>query len=63
MEKDQVLKKAGFEILKKEKVTYPWELCKKYNYDYFPGEKEIWDWFVVAKKTEDDSKRKHSIKR
>jgi ubiquinone/menaquinone biosynthesis C-methylase UbiE len=51
-----LLKKAGFELKQKEKVTYPWELCKKYNYDYFPEKKEIWDWFVVAKKPEDDSK-------
>ena len=45
-----LLKDAGFELLQKEKVTYPWELCKKYNYDYFPGKEEIWDWFVVAEK-------------
>jgi SAM-dependent methyltransferase len=47
---EHLLKKAGFELKQMEKVTYPWELCKKYNYDYFPEKKEIWDWFVVAKK-------------
>jgi ubiquinone/menaquinone biosynthesis C-methylase UbiE len=45
-----LLEKTGFKILYKDKVTYPWKLCKKYNYDYFPGNDEIWDWFVVAKK-------------
>jgi len=46
-----LLGKAGFEkILDKAKVKYPWKLCKKYNYGYFPEKDEIWDWFVVAKK-------------
>lgn len=45
-----LLEKTGFKILYKDKVTYPWKLCEKYNYGYFPEKDEIWDWFVVAKK-------------
>jgi len=50
-----LLGKAGFKkILYKAKVKYPWKLCEKYNYGYFPisdeENEEIWDWFVVAKK-------------
>lgn len=43
---------AGFKkILYKDKVKYSWKLCEKYNYGHFPeSDKEIWDWFVVAKK-------------
>ena len=45
-----LLRKAGFILTHMEKVTYhPYELCKEYDYDYFP-EEEIWDWFVVAEK-------------
>ena len=52
-----LLKKAGFEILKKEEVTYPWGLCNEYNYGNFhEEEKEIWDWFVVAKKNRKNSR-------
>ena len=42
-------KKAGFSILEYQKVIYPWELCREYGYGYFPGEPQIWDWFVVAR--------------
>lgn len=50
---EPLLRKAGFDLRQKEKVTYPWELCKIYNYGYFPEEeKNIWDWFVVAEKPE-----------
>jgi len=44
--------KAGFELKKTEKVTYSWKLCKEYNYECFLGKKDIWYWFVVAKKPE-----------
>ena len=32
-----------------QKVYYPWELCRKFGYGYYPqsGE-EIWDWFIIA---------------
>ena len=46
------LKQAGFEIDRTEKIYYPWELVRKYDYGYFPdAEEEIWDWFVVARRT------------
>lgn len=48
---EPLLRKAGFDLTRIKKVTYPWELCKRYNYGYFPEEeKNIWDWFVVAEK-------------
>ena len=47
---DHMFKKVGLKIDKKKKLNYPWNLTKKKNYGYFPGEDEIWDWFVVAKK-------------
>lgn len=39
---------AGLRILKMEKVRYPWDLCRKFDYGYFPGKEEIWDWYVEA---------------
>lgn len=47
-----LLEDAGFKkILRRAKVKYPWKLCEKYNYGYFPESgKEIVDYFVVAKK-------------
>lgn len=42
---------AGLEITHFEKVYYPWEMTKKFDYGYFPNaEEEIWDWYVRAKK-------------
>lgn len=52
--KDEIIdliKKAGFRILRVEKVLYSWELCNKFGYGYFPDEDNIWDWFIVAEKT------------
>ena len=31
-----------------EKVLYPWEITRRYQYGYFPGKPKIWDWFIVA---------------
>ncbi|MFZ3077498.1 MAG: methyltransferase domain-containing protein [Candidatus Aenigmatarchaeota archaeon] len=45
-----MLKKAGFRALSIGKLRYGWEHCRKYNYDYFPGADEIYDWLVIAKK-------------
>lgn len=34
-----------------QKIYYPWELTKHFDYGYFPGAKEeIWDWYVVARR-------------
>lgn len=45
-----LFKKTGLKIKTIEKLCYSWEHCRKHNYDYFPGEAELYDWLVVAKK-------------
>jgi SAM-dependent methyltransferase len=36
-----------------EKLYYPWELTKRFDYGFFPqADEEIWDWFVVAEPAE-----------
>jgi len=47
----QEFKAAGLEIIgKPEKIHYPWELTKRFDYGHFPdAPEEIWDWFVVAR--------------
>lgn len=42
-ELDLMLKKTGFKNKRIEKLCYSWEHCKENNYDYFPGEAEIYD--------------------
>lgn len=43
---------AGFSSqMHLEKVYYPWELTKKFDYGYFPGAaEEIWDWLVITRR-------------
>ena len=44
---------AGLKLIGSlQKVYYPWDLCRRFGYGYFPqaGE-EIWDWFMIAEKT------------
>ncbi len=43
---------AGLRITEAlEKVYYPWDLTREFDYGYFPdADEEIWDWFVVAEK-------------
>ncbi|MBR9700089.1 class I SAM-dependent methyltransferase [Candidatus Woesearchaeota archaeon] len=43
------LKKAGFTDISFEKVLYPWDKNAS-DYEPFPGEEQIWDWFVKATK-------------
>lgn len=45
-----VFKKSGFRIRTISKLRYGWKHCRKYNYDYFPGEDGIYDWFAIAEK-------------
>lgn len=45
-----IFKKIGFRIKSIGKLCYSWKHCKMYNYDYFPGTDEIYDWLVIAKK-------------
>jgi len=43
---------AGFDDqMHFEKVYYPWDLTKRFDYGYFPdAEEEIWDWLVIARR-------------
>lgn len=51
-ERASSLSAAKFSITWMKKVTYPWKVSRKYAYGYCPGEAEIYDWFVVATKSE-----------
>jgi SAM-dependent methyltransferase len=45
------LSAAGLDIIEgPQKIYYPWEVTKLFDYGYFPGKEEIWDWFVVARR-------------
>ncbi len=42
---------AGLRVVgNPEKVEYPWEYARDFDYGYFPKKPEIWDWFVEAVK-------------
>jgi SAM-dependent methyltransferase len=41
---------AGFRVETMEKVEYPWEYAKRFDYGYYPDRPEIWDWYVEATK-------------
>ena len=45
---EYMFKKAGFKINLIEKLVYSWKHCEKYGFDYFPKEKGIYDWFIIA---------------
>lgn len=42
------LEEIGFEIETLTKLVYPWEVCRQVDAGYFPGEIELFDWFVRA---------------
>lgn len=43
------LRAAGLRCVREPKeVRYPWELANRFDYGFFEGKEEIWDWFVVA---------------
>jgi SAM-dependent methyltransferase len=45
------LHQCGFEIVSElEKIKYPWEYAREFDYGYFPEKPEIWDWYVEARK-------------
>ena len=51
-----LLRKAGLTLQQPEqKLSYPWSLTKKFDYGYFPREEKIWDWFIVAWKSNEES--------
>ncbi len=49
-------KSAGLCLVKDpEKIYYPWNLTRRFDYGYFPdAREEIWDWFVIAESNESD---------
>lgn len=42
------LSDAGFVTEAQSRVIYPWEVCRQVDAGYFPGELELWDWFIQA---------------
>lgn len=30
------------------KLYYPWDLARRFDYGYFPGNEEIWDWVAIC---------------
>jgi 2-polyprenyl-3-methyl-5-hydroxy-6-metoxy-1,4-benzoquinol methylase len=45
----QEFRAAGLRVtVGPQKIQYPWEIARRFDYGYFPGKEEIWDWFVVA---------------
>ncbi len=57
----QEFQKAGLRIIEEpQKIYYPWELSKKFDFGNFPMEEEIWDWFVMAK-IDKHEKTQHQI--
>ena len=42
---------AGLSVIgEPQKIYYPWEMARRFDYGYFPGKEEIWDWFVLAER-------------
>jgi SAM-dependent methyltransferase len=41
---------AGLAVERTEPVIYPWEACRQVDAGYFPGERELFDWFVSARR-------------
>jgi SAM-dependent methyltransferase len=42
---------AGLQLIGKlQKVLYPWEYARDFDYGFFPGTPEIWDWYVEARR-------------
>lgn len=44
------LRDEGLEPLEVERLVYPWEVCREVDAGFFPGETELWDWFVRAER-------------
>lgn len=55
---DLEFKAAGLKVISKDRVYYPWELTKKFDYGDFAefvkqlpnDQQEVWDWFVIAER-------------
>jgi len=46
---EHYLKKVGFSVIEIQKVRYPWGKDVS-DYEDFPEEENLWDWFVKARK-------------
>lgn len=47
----QEFAEACLDIERMEKIYYPWDLVRRFDYGYFPNaDQEIWDWYIVAKR-------------
>lgn len=43
---------AGIDVIDgPTEFYYPWEVTRSYNYGFYPGQKETWDWIVIGRKT------------
>jgi SAM-dependent methyltransferase len=51
------LRDAGFEPLELTRVVYPWDVCRQVDAGYFPGEVELFDWSVRARRSTEGSGR------
>lgn len=40
---------AGLDVLEQGRVVYPWDVCRRVDAGYFPGEVELFDWAVRAR--------------
>ena len=46
------LAESDLEVERLEKIYYPWELVRRFDYGYFPdAREEIWDWYLIARKS------------
>jgi len=49
---ESLFKKAGLKVTylgkESDEVEYPWDICERTGYGYFPGKKQVWDCFVIA---------------
>lgn len=41
---------AGFEMVRLEKICYPWPLVRESGWGFFPGRPRIWDWYSHARR-------------
>jgi SAM-dependent methyltransferase len=37
---------AGFDVAEEQRIVYPWDVCRRVDAGYFPGEVELFDWAV-----------------
>jgi SAM-dependent methyltransferase len=41
---------AGLAVTDLRRLAYPWDVCAAVDAGYFPGQVELWDWFVMAQR-------------